>query len=275
MTGGTYIYALLDRSGAIRYVGKTYKSVEERLYAHIKNRLRAKTPCGDWIGSLLVQGHKPEVVVLEIIPPPLDDRWREAERFWINYCRSIGCDLLNLAEGGYGPNRYPLEVLKRMSETSRRTRATPEQIALRSTPEYRKRMSEAGKKAMSSAAARARIASQSRLAMQNPEARKYLSEVQKRRFADPEERRILSERAKSLQASPEYRKSMSDAVSKAQTDEVRAKKSVSQKKRYDLPGERERAAANARKIFSDPSIKAKHRASLVAMWVRRKAQSVI
>ena len=79
----TQIYVLIDpRTEEIRYVGKTVKSLKARVADH-RRRF-------DW---------NPRI---ELVQEVLDDFWQEAERYWIAYYRSIGCDLVNVAKGGAG-----------------------------------------------------------------------------------------------------------------------------------------------------------------------------
>ncbi|MBY9039463.1 hypothetical protein K7461_29235, partial [Pseudomonas fluorescens] len=54
----------------------------------------------NWWRSLMETGCQPELEVLEIVPSGSD--WIEAEQFWIAYYRFIGCDLVNLCDGGQG-----------------------------------------------------------------------------------------------------------------------------------------------------------------------------
>jgi hypothetical protein len=93
------IYGLVDpRDGSLRYVGKTSKSVSERLYSHVNKPMAwLKTPLAAWIVSLRLLGLRPEAFVIEYAD---GFAWREAEAFWIAYFRMIGADLLNVHSGG-------------------------------------------------------------------------------------------------------------------------------------------------------------------------------
>ena len=89
------IYGLQDpRDGQIRYVGKSVRP-RERLNAHIHhaNRGDRKYHVYAWIRSLLINGVRPEQVILEWCT---EETWQAAERKWIG---QFG-DLCNLSEGG-------------------------------------------------------------------------------------------------------------------------------------------------------------------------------
>lgn len=96
----TVIYGLYDPiTKQVRYVGKTVSGLRRRLDAHLYNaRHRLKQPCAHWVGSLLARGLHPEIFEIEVCPPGAD--WEEAERFWIESLRALGCRLLNLSVGG-------------------------------------------------------------------------------------------------------------------------------------------------------------------------------
>lgn len=99
----TFIYGLIDpRNDQIRYVGKTVLAPKRRLATRIWHSKAAgrKHHRHAWLAGLAADGHVPEVVELEVVPPGAD--WIEAEQFWIAYFRSIGADLCNLTIGGDG-----------------------------------------------------------------------------------------------------------------------------------------------------------------------------
>ncbi len=58
------IYALLDRSGRIRYIGKTSQGAHKRLRDHWGDRTTGKTPKDGWLRSL---DAPPDVRVLAIV----------------------------------------------------------------------------------------------------------------------------------------------------------------------------------------------------------------
>lgn len=95
------IYGLCDpRNQQIKYVGKTVQPLNFRLSQHIHHygvKKRTKKSC--WITQLLKENLYPEIFEIERID---EQNWIEAERFWIAYFKSIGCDLKNIAIGGEG-----------------------------------------------------------------------------------------------------------------------------------------------------------------------------
>lgn len=107
------IYGLSDpRTGAVRYVGKT-NNPSLRLGTHISSRSNARK--FDWIQSLLREGVRPVMVVLEVAA---QDEGVAAEARWVTKLRSEGADLTNRTEdGGSGrPTTYPPRWLALMAE---------------------------------------------------------------------------------------------------------------------------------------------------------------
>lgn len=103
----TYIYGLTDpRTNELRYVGKTVLKPERRLQLHISfAKDESKTSRSyRWFRSLTRENVKPEIFVIQEIPPLGD--WTEAEQFWIAYYRFIGCRLCNVTDGGEGHSGF-------------------------------------------------------------------------------------------------------------------------------------------------------------------------
>lgn len=96
------IYGLIDpRSGELRYVGKTSASPWNRADRHVREaRAGHRTHRHNWLRQLLVVGLRPDVEVLEVHGTP--EALAEAERHFIAYFRSVGCNLTNLTDGGEG-----------------------------------------------------------------------------------------------------------------------------------------------------------------------------
>ena len=115
----TMIYGLTcPHTGKVRYVGKSDNPLV-RLNSHLSN-LKNRTPKVCWIRSLLKDGYRPGVVLLELVDSSL---WEDAERRWIAKLREGGADLLNYLDGGEGwPSGRPhsLETRKKMSDSNAR-----------------------------------------------------------------------------------------------------------------------------------------------------------
>ena len=134
------IYALKDpRDGAIRYVGKTSRPPKVRLYFHLKKK--QKTRNRTWLQSLRDAELQAEIAILEELIPQQD--WRERERFWIAYYRSVGCDLNNHTDGGDGIDNPDDETRAKWSAAQRRLMADPAHRARVFTPEQAAKISAA------------------------------------------------------------------------------------------------------------------------------------
>lgn len=138
------IYGLIDpRTNQLRYVGKTKRSTSHRRYEHVcASHLKAKSHKNHWIESLLRDGERPESVVLEEVT---ESEWEEAESFWIQYMKFIGCNLVNSTSGGDGVHNPSAEIREKIGAASR------------------------GKKRTFSEEHRAKLAAANRLRAQNPE----------------------------------------------------------------------------------------------------------
>ena len=94
------IYALTDprHSGEIRYIGKA-KDPIKRLAGHLRESRRRSTPVYTWIRKLASLGMKPGLLVLETDCAD----WEASERRHIAEGRANKLRLLNIANGGDGP----------------------------------------------------------------------------------------------------------------------------------------------------------------------------
>lgn len=136
----TSIYTLHAPDGEIRYVGKTVLPIEQRLSRHISNANRGGSSyCAYWIRSLLRDGHRPSVMLVETV---VGDGWAEAERYWVARLRAEGVKITNLTDGGEGTpgHRQSVETRARrsVSQTGKKhsaeTRAKLSDAAKRRTP---------------------------------------------------------------------------------------------------------------------------------------------
>lgn len=95
-----FIYSLSHPiTGEIRYIGKTVKKLEKRLNGHI---FESKTPSchrHNWINSLLKEGVRPEIKLIDIVSK---DDWQFWEMHWIEQFKVWGFNLTNGTIGGDG-----------------------------------------------------------------------------------------------------------------------------------------------------------------------------
>lgn len=96
----TYIYSLIDpETQEVRYVGKS-NTPGKRLVAHVCTTHDDCNPHKqNWIKQLKSRGLRP---ILSIIEETTLDLWPEREIYWIEFYRSMGSNLTNLAGGGLG-----------------------------------------------------------------------------------------------------------------------------------------------------------------------------
>lgn len=112
------VYALLDSSGTVKYVGST-ADVRARHSAHWANRHVRDTPVYKWLQSC---DEPPAYRVLEIV----DDHLAvDAEQYWITFFKFIGgLTLLNVRDAGpngkFHVKRAPIsgEARRKISEAS-------------------------------------------------------------------------------------------------------------------------------------------------------------
>ena len=125
------IYGLCDpRTKELRYVGKTRGNVRQRVRAHCCESSNHGTHKLHWVMGLKAAGLRPYLVVLETVP---EQEWREAETFWIQYMRFLGCRLVNANDGGRGHDSLSNEARQRISLARRGMKFSPEHIRNLST----------------------------------------------------------------------------------------------------------------------------------------------
>jgi group I intron endonuclease len=123
------IYGLkCPETNRIRYVGKTQRTLEERIKEHIfsansKNQKR-KYYCQKWIKSLLNKNLFP---IIEVIETCNDDIWIEREKYWISFYKEY---LTNLTDGGDGFAGLPYtqERKDKIAAANRGKKRSPEVI---------------------------------------------------------------------------------------------------------------------------------------------------
>lgn len=108
-----YIYALEYPEGNIRYIGKTV-NLRKRYHRHI-NDARKYTSSHKlaWIRSILNHNDIPYVSIVDKVP--LKD-WQYWERYYIQYYREQGYNLVNTTDGGDGNQNPSEEIRSKISE---------------------------------------------------------------------------------------------------------------------------------------------------------------
>jgi GIY-YIG catalytic domain/NUMOD3 motif len=215
----TYVYGLCDERGFLRYVGKT-NDPQKRLRKHLREaRLNPKCHRECWLKGMQDRGLKPELCIIEEVP---ESEWQDAERFWIQYFRFIGCDLLNLTSGGDGcPDLAPESRARMAKKVGDAHRGRP------LSEEHRRKIGEAQKGKVISPETRAAVSKANRGRVYTDEQRQSRSERQTGRKMPPrseEWRRKKSEAERGKVLSPETRAKLSAAKKGVpKTPEHRAK----------------------------------------------------
>lgn len=91
----TFIYGLHGEDGVVRYVGKTWRPLSERLKRHFYAKSFR-------VGRWSYRNSEMRIVLLETVKA--DNDWSGRERFWIALYRQSGVELLNILKGGDGPD---------------------------------------------------------------------------------------------------------------------------------------------------------------------------
>lgn len=138
-----FIYVLTEPDGTtIRYVGKSNEfRIAKRLMEHCRySQLHLHTHKNNWIKSLLSQGQRP---VLRIIEECQEETYRVREKHWVQYYKAQGCDLTNGTEGGEGAVRICNRVV---SDAQKKTISRTLKQKFQENPEMYLQASKAGKK---------------------------------------------------------------------------------------------------------------------------------
>lgn len=96
------IYTLTDPfTNNIRYIGKTVRSLNQRLSEHIKYSINKSTYKDCWIYNLDCKGIKPVIEELDIVD---EKDWQFWEQYWISQVRNWNFSLTNSTNGGESNN---------------------------------------------------------------------------------------------------------------------------------------------------------------------------
>ncbi len=118
----------------VRYIGKTNGTLPDRLSKHIYISKKANNKRCNWIQSLIKQGIKPKIEVLDTCTSTEESS--KLEIYWISQFRSWGFDLVNGTDGGEGSYGY-----KPSKETLEKKRATMKALWINKKKPPIKRMS--------------------------------------------------------------------------------------------------------------------------------------
>ena len=151
----TAIYQLVDpRTNETRYIGKTGNTLNRRLWEHIHNARGGNQHRDYWIAELARFDLKPRIELIEEIDIEDAD---DTERYWIRFCRLVGCRLTNKTDGGDGqregwtpPDGYTerqrTAQLKRFEDPAAREKLSTAQHRRYEDPDERARTGEAARR---------------------------------------------------------------------------------------------------------------------------------
>ena len=95
----TFIYCLIDpRDNQIRYIGKS-NNPKQRLKNHCNPARYRPTHKFNWIRKLRQLELKPILKILEEVDIEI---WKQKEKYWIDFYKSEGCNIVNYTDGGDG-----------------------------------------------------------------------------------------------------------------------------------------------------------------------------
>lgn len=109
----SYIYALFcPIANTVRYIGKSIRP-KERLQNHMNDSGNCHRT--NWLRKLKSIGVKPDIVILEEVPPCAN--WQSREKRWILIGKRLGWPLTNNTSGGDGVCDLPHETREKMRQT--------------------------------------------------------------------------------------------------------------------------------------------------------------
>jgi group I intron endonuclease len=112
------IYKLIDpNTNQIRYIGLTFNDLKLRLKSHISEP--GKSHKIHWIKKLKKQGIRPIIESIEENISTFEEAC-EREIYYIDYFKSLGCDLTNMNSGGNKNKKMSEESRKKMSESQKK-----------------------------------------------------------------------------------------------------------------------------------------------------------
>ena len=215
---GIVIYGLADpNSRELRYIGKTSKSLKQRLNGHIRDN--SKCHRVNWIKGLMKIGLMPEIFVIE---ETTEDYWEREERWFINYFRAIGCNLTNGTDGGEGSygfkhNQEAKDKLRQVrlgkipSEETRR-KMSASQLGRKHSDETKRKISEANSGRKLSEETIERIIVRNKERKHSESAKRKISAANKGKVRTAETKERMSEAQRGKKHSEETKKKISEAA---------------------------------------------------------------
>ena len=141
----TYIYILIDPIiNEVKYVGKS-DNPHQRLNEHLKKAKYSHTHKNHWILSLAKKGLIPLMIIIDEV---LTNEFGFWEQFWIDYFKSYGFNLTNIASGGVGGN-LGVKVNRLISEKLKGRKFTNDTILKMKNSAKNRKLSDEGRKSLS------------------------------------------------------------------------------------------------------------------------------
>ena len=107
-------------TGEVKYIGKTKRTLKERVSGHLSIDKKEKSARVKWIKELKAQGLRPKAEVLEYCPK---SDWERTEDFWINQFKAWGFDSVNTCDGGQGRRGYKMTDAERAQVAKQKPKA--------------------------------------------------------------------------------------------------------------------------------------------------------
>lgn len=112
------IYKLIDpNTNQIRYIGLTFNDLKQRLKSHLSEP--GKSHKNFWIRKLKKEGFKPLIESVEENISTYEEACQR-EIYYIDYFKSLGCDLTNMSTGGDKNKKMSEESRKKMSDSQKK-----------------------------------------------------------------------------------------------------------------------------------------------------------
>jgi hypothetical protein len=203
------IYALLDpRDGEIRYIGRTVKALEVRLLQHLRDKGQREKRAEKrvtyrvyWVQSLKQQGVTPIIRLIQEVPVINMD---EAEDYWTEYFRSLGCRLVNAKAKGPGKLGYKHDEEARAA-ISAGNKGKPK------SPEHRAKLAAAQTGKKLSQETRDLMSKQRRGVLKTEEHKRKIGDKSRGRRLSAESRALISAARTGQKASKETKEALSAA----------------------------------------------------------------